>query len=91
MTVSLICLTPLATQYESNKEKARSDQLGKIAQYWLIYLDLMYLQTMAQSAVQGNHIEKLAFVWYSFLPFYFMLDKQNYARYDSFYVTMLLN
>ena len=42
---------------------------------------------MAHSAVQENDIEKLAFAWYSFLPFHFVLDKQNYAR----YVTMLLN
>ena len=46
---------------------------------------------MAHSVVQENDIEKLAFVWYSFLPFYFVLDKQNYAWYGSFYVTMLLN
>ena len=33
---------------------------------------------MAHSAVQENDIEKLAFDWYSFLPFHFVLDKQNY-------------
>ena len=78
-------LTPLTTQYESRKEKARIGELGKIPQYWLIYLDLIYLQTMAHSAVQDHDIEKLAFAWYSFFPFYFVLNKQNYAQYGSFY------
>ena len=45
----------------------------------LVYLDLIYLQTVAHSAVQENDIEKLAFAWFSFHPFYFVLDKQNYA------------
>ena len=84
-------LGPLAYQYESYKEKARSGELGKTPQYWLIYLDLMYLQTMVHSAVQENDIDKLGFAWYSFLPYYFVLDKQNYARYGSYYVTMLRN
>ena len=44
-------LNSLATQYELYKEKVRSGVLGKTPQYWLIYLDLMYLQTMAHSAV----------------------------------------
>ena len=43
-------LNSLATQYELYKEKVRSGELGKTPQYWLIYLDLMYLQTMAHSA-----------------------------------------
>lgn len=43
--------------------------------YCLIYLDLIYLQTIVHSAVQKkNGIEKLAFAMYSFL-FYFVLDK----------------
>ena len=62
-------LRPLATQYESYKEKARMGELGRTPQYWLIYLDLIYLQTMVHSAVQENDIEKLAFAWYSFVPF----------------------
>ena len=46
---------------------------------------------MAHSTVQEKDIEKLAFDWFSFLPFYFVLDKQNYAWYGIFYVTLLLN
>ena len=45
---------------------------------------------MAHSAVQENDIEKLAFAWVFFPPFYFVLDKYNYARYGSFCFTMLL-
>ena len=44
-------LSYLTTQYESYKEKARSGELGKTPQYWLIYLDLIYLQIMAHSVV----------------------------------------
>ena len=46
---------------------------------------------MSHSITQEDDIEKFTFVWYSFLSFYFVLDKQNYARYGSFYVTILLN
>ena len=35
------------------------------------------------------YTEKFAFAWFSFLPFSFVLDKQNYAWYGSFYVIML--
>ena len=45
---------------------------------------------MTHSTVQENDIEKLVFAWYSLLPFYFVLDKQNYVRNGSFCVTMLL-
>ena len=44
-------LSSLATQYESYKEKARNGEIGKIPQYWLIYLEFIYLQTMTHSAV----------------------------------------
>ena len=44
----------LLTQYEKFKTKIRNGELGKRAQFWLIYLDLMKVQHLAHSATQEN-------------------------------------
>ena len=46
----------------------------------------MRAQHYAHTAVQENNFDLRLFAWQYFLPFYFALDKTNYARYGSFYV-----
>ena len=46
----------------------------------------MRVQHYAHTAVQENNFDLRLFAWQYFLPFYFALDKTNYARYGSFYV-----
>lgn len=56
--------------------------------YWLIYLDLIYLQTIVHSAVQKKWHRKIGIchVFFSIL----LCPGQNYAWHDSFYATILL-
>lgn len=66
--------------YENFRESARKGALGKTAQFWLLYMDLMRFQVMAHTAVQENDIETLIFCWKEFIPMYFIMNKRNYAR-----------
>lgn len=67
-------------KYEEFRESARQGALGKTAQFWLIYMDLMNYQIMAHTAIQENDIETLLYCWKAFIPMYFILNKRNYAR-----------
>lgn len=67
-------------KYESFRESARLGTLGKTAQFWLLYMDLMRYQVMAHTAIQENDIETLMFFWKEFIPLYFIMNKRNYAR-----------
>ena len=56
--------------------------------YWLIYLDLIYLQTIVHSAVQKKWQRKIDICHVFF--FILLCPGQNYARHGGFYATMLL-
>ena len=45
-----------------------------------MYLNLMRMQAMALTAVQENDLDMLICSWKTFLPFYFAMNKINYAR-----------
>ena len=83
---SLMYVETFECLFESFKERIRAGDLGKTAQYWLLYLDLMRVQHYAHTAIQVNNFDIRLFAWQYFIPYYFALDKQNYARYGSFYV-----
>ena len=76
-------------KYAEFREDVRQGCLGKTAQFWLMYLDLMQIQNLIHIAVQENDFELRLTGWKYFLPFYFALNKTNYARYGSFYVHFL--
>ena len=46
---------------------------------------------MAHTAVQENNFELRLEAWERFLPYYFVFNMFNYARYGSFYVETLKN
>jgi len=74
-------VNPFFERYESFRESARKGSIGKTAQYWLVYLDLMRYQIMAHTSVQENDFPSLMYCWKAFIPMYFMLNKLHYARY----------
>ena len=78
-------------RYETFRQKARTGAFGKTAQFWLIYLDLMRYQNIMHVAVQENDLNMRLFCWTKFIPFYFALNKMNYARYGSYYARILAN
>lgn len=79
-----------AQLYNEFKMKVRLGQYGKTAQFWLIYLDLMKVQHIIHTAVQENDYELRLYAWQYFIPYYFAFDKQNYARYGSYYLESML-
>ena len=57
--------------------------------FWLIYIDIMSVQYMFQTAVQHNNFElRLESIKRS-LPLFFYYNMQNYARSGSFYTEVL--
>ncbi|CAB3980566.1 Hypothetical predicted protein [Paramuricea clavata] len=72
----------LYSEYQAFKKEARNGALGKTAQFWI---------RTAHLAVQENDFDQRVLVWKFFLPMYFALNKQNYARYASYYVGVLQN
>ena len=47
----------LEKSFESFKDRVRAGRLGKTAQFWLTYLDLMRIQHFAHLAVQENNFD----------------------------------
>lgn len=66
--------------YKNYRENIRNGGIGKTPQFWMFYMDLIRIQTLAHTAVQSNDLEMLIFSWQSFLPLYFATNKVNYAR-----------
>ena len=75
--------------YSNYLEQVRHGELGKTAQYWLIYLDLMRMQHVIHTAIQENNFQAKLYAWEYFIPSYFVLKKTNYARYGNFYLETL--
>ena len=77
-------------KYATYRQKVSTGTIGKTAQFWMIYLDLMRAQTMAHTAVQENDWKSLMYCWKQFLSIYFALNKRNYARYLFIYQSIEL-
>ena len=73
-------------KYERYRQDVRDGKIGKTAQFWMIYLDLMRTQHKIHTAVQTNDFELRLQAWEEMLPFYFAFNKTNYARYGCWYV-----
>ena len=87
LTDNLLASTKnISTSYELFRENVRDGKLGKTAQFWLIYLDLMRMQHFIHTAVQENDFNLRFHAWEYFIPFYFAFNKTNYGRYGSFYL-----
>ena len=79
---------PLQDKYNEFKSRVQEGLAGKTAQFWIIYLNMMQKQHMAQTSIQENNFHLRLQSWNSFLPWYFALDMHNYVRYGSYYVEM---
>ena len=75
-----LAMQVLLNEYEDFRDSAKNGTIGKTAQFWLIYMDLMRYQIMAHTAVQENDVDLLMLCWKRFLPMYFSLNKLHYAR-----------
>ena len=79
----------LISSYQQFKTDIRNGKLGKTAQFWMMYIDLMELQQMAHTSIQTNDFGMRLYAWENILPYYFALNKVNYARNGTYYLETL--
>ena len=78
-------------KYQSFKQEIRYGKIGKTAQFWLSYLDMMEQQHYLHVDIQENSFETRMNVWKYSLPLYFVMNKLNYARYGFYYLHQMKN
>ena len=81
----------ISTEYHKFRTEVYEGSLGKTAQFWVLYMDLVRNQHYAHVAVQSNNFDLRLFAWEYMIPFYFALNKVNYARYGSYYLQQMKN
>ena len=75
-------ITAFIDKYKQFKVRIRNGEHGKTAQFWLVYyLDVLSNITQIHHAVQTNDFGLRHDGLKKILPFCFVLNKQNYARY----------
>ena len=85
-------ITAFIDKYKQFKVRIRNGEHGKTAQSWLVYyLDILSNISQIHHAVQTNDFGLRHDGLKKILPFCFVLNKQNYARYGSIYVHNLAN
>ena len=63
--------------------------LGKTAQLWFIYIDIMSIQHKLHTTVQLNDFELRLESLKRSLPLFFYYNMQNYVHYGSYYSELL--
>ena len=82
----------LLNRYQQFKEEIRNNKYGKTAKFWTVYyLDVITYLHKIHFAVQTNNFDLRLKGQTDVLPFFFALNKQNYARYGSTYVYAMQN
>ena len=73
------------------KKKGLKGELGKTAQYWLIYMEMVFKLHQFQFAINTNNLPLRIDAWEHFLPLRFATKKIHYARHGTFYIQRLKN
>ena len=73
------------------KDKVRKGSLGKTAQFWLSYMDHVWLALYLHESVKRNDFYLYAHCIHAMPDLFFSFDGQNYARYLTTYSIMLAN
>ena len=85
-------IAELFDKYSQFQEQVRQGHYEKTSQFWLIYyLDIMRNQHLIHTAIQSNNFSMRLSGLKNMLPYMFVLNRQNYARYGSLYVNTLEN
>ena len=67
--------------YCDYKEKIRNGELGITAQFWLNYMDKIWIVLRCLRATKTNDFDLHLATIEQMCPLYFAYDHQNYARY----------
>ena len=78
----------IVKEYEHFWNRVKKGEFGKRAQFWVLYFKNQYF---ADVAAQSNNFDLRLFAWKYMIPFFFVLNKINYARYGSFYTESMGN
>ena len=81
----------LASQYFIFKDQVRNGRYGKTAQFWIQYLDRIWLLLRFLRATKSNDLDLHISCLEQLCPLLFMMDHHNYARYVSYYLLSLKN
>ena len=82
----------LFDQYETFKNSVRNGSLGRTAQFWPVYMDVIWLNLCFIRATKGNNFELVLHLTalYELCPLFFTYNHYNYSRYmPAYLVTML--
>ena len=79
------------TCYQQFKQSVRDGHLGKTAQFWLSYMDIVWLILTLIKATKMNDLQLHLASLYSLCPILFAYDHTNYARYLPVYILTILN
>lgn len=78
-------------KYVSLKTECVNGAMGLTPKYWMMYTDAMEKQMVMRSAINMDDFEARLTSWQYFLPFYFSMNKQNYARYGTYYTQQMIH
>ena len=78
-------------RYKQFKQSVRDGKLGKTAQFWLSYMDLVWLILTLIKATKMNDLQLRLASLYSLCPILFAYDHTNYARYLPVYMITIMN
>ena len=83
-------LSSFEQQYQKTMFQVLQGDYGKTPQYWATYIKAVDLQYTLHLAINMGDYDLRLKCWTGSLPFYFAMNKQNYARFGSFYCLQLM-
>ena len=81
----------LAGEFLKFKRDVRHGKLGKTAQFWIQYCDFVWNILHCLRATKTNDLDLHIISLEKMCPLFFSMDHQNYARYLTAYILLLLN
>ena len=73
------------------KNGVRNGSLGKTAQFWLSYMDIIWLILSLIRATKENNFELHLTTLYELCPLFFTYNHHNYSHYIPAYLVTMLN
>ena len=77
------------SRYRLFREKVASGLFGKTAQFWISYIDNVWLILCYMRAVKVNDLPLYAHCLYEMSDLFFAFDCQNYSRYGTYFSVFL--
>ena len=78
-------------QYNSLQERCIQGEFGKTPMFWMFYKICVERQHKLHFSINTNDFDLRLHMWKESLPLSFAMNKQNYARYGSYYCKQLEN